>query len=1378
MLPRGDELLLIHVKSQHIGEARALMADAVNQRVSSAAAVVAHHELYLLEGRVDEALADMEQYAAEHPRDAAVWERLARMYADAQRLDEQRRAVEHVYSLERTADMGRRLITLHRWSGDERAEAAVLHDLVASGDATVEEHLRSARLEAAFERPRQAFDALERLRRREPGAFDYPAMELYASLLLETQGAAGLAGPLQVLPIAREQPDVLVQLAKALTAWGRPDAAVALFETSPGVDAPAERLVMRARAAAGTSEAQRVAAELSAIDAARPLAPAPLEALVNLLLSLGDYQTAEWVLGNPNRPADPELVSRAIGHAVERGARDRAQALISRLGDSSLAKSPLLALDLAVERGDVTSAKHWIGQMEAMSSISPDQIAALAKFESRLGLTERSFNRLAALVKAGLAPDWAAGDFAVLASDLGHEDAALGLLASAGSPGARTAWARLAVTTGRIPQVNLWLRTASPGAMDPQGWRDLYYLLAERGHTTPASDAAERLVLARGSDDDRLLLGLALLADRNPVEALVPLRRVSSRSADAWQAYDSALVAALQSGADVGDELRQVFWQRISDPQVPRDHQQLLLEGLWAAGERATLFDRMLPLARADIDRWLSPLVEAAATASQRDAAVRVVADSIDHESAVAGDEDPPQRATVSPRRTELVRALMALDASDDVLLPQLRHMAAEAGESWVYAYDERLAAGTRTAERVQLWDAVARSADAPIAERRAAASRLVELGATAPAIDVLQTLAAASGPGDPELLQLLSVWGPQPTEPQLAWLSQRFLDAPPNERPEWLSHMLRLGSLHPPSLRKVAELTLDRADVSLDELRLVGRAMLAQEWPDLAEAAFGTIVAREPGDLESLRWLGALAFYDGRADRAREWLDAYVAAGGDAAESLYQLGELARSERDADRARRYFAQALARLDDAAGTAVNRPLLANVLVRMADRSRATEVFESILDQDPTLDHVRADYVGALLQWGHYAHARRVLDNAPESTGRDRRDPTASAGVRRLALLRVQSLTREGHYAGALQVLETLAAQFPSDPDVLLARAGFDADRGRAADADRGYELARQRAPQREDIERIVRERALQQSPQAAFETATRSITDGWDERSGRLTLSGRVRAYMPVTLSAERLQLTADRARRADGVVAPLTADLSRFEAVVTLPVSTDTSLAGALFGTSAGAGGGVTLGHDDLRGRTEIMGESGRPFWDFLEGAADDGRRDRVAIQRQGRLRPDAAAWAQLAWNRYRLASGASAHSTAVTFGLVRTVRRAAPAITLQYGLDKEHRLAATQQMLPDGQTFMPIPIVSREVHLVGAIGRFSLRDIWDVEATGGYTIDRLGGHGSFLTARLTPRPAARAGLSLWIDRRLYAIATSQQVLRTGAQFTVRFSQ
>jgi hypothetical protein len=92
------------------------------------------------------------------------------------------------------------------------------------------------------------------------------------------------------------------------------------------------------------------------------------------------------------------------------------------------------------------------------------------------------------------------------------------------------------------------------------------------------------------------------------------------------------------------------------------------------------------------------------------------------------------------------------------------------------------------------------------------------------------------------------------------------------------------------------------------------------------------------------------------------------------------------------------------------------------------------------------------------------------------------------------------------------------------------------------------------------------------------------------------------------------------------------------------------------------------------------------------------------------------------------------------------------------------------------DRRPFVPIPLSSREVHVFGAISRFTALNLWETEVAAGYTIDRLGGRGSFVTARAIPRPTARVGVELWAERQLYTIATTHQVFRSGVRLTTRF--
>jgi hypothetical protein len=222
------------------------------------------------------------------------------------------------------------------------------------------------------------------------------------------------------------------------------------------------------------------------------------------------------------------------------------------------------------------------------------------------------------------------------------------------------------------------------------------------------------------------------------------------------------------------------------------------------------------------------------------------------------------------------------------------------------------------------------------------------------------------------------------------------------------------------------------------------------------------------------------------------------------------------------------------------------------------------------------------------------------------------------------------------------------------------------------------------------------------------------------------------------------------------------------------MPVASGVTMSAALFGTSGQLGAGATLTRHDLRGSTRVSAEFGRSFWESPESVARHTQRDRIGVERQLRIDAGTTAWAIVNWSRYRATSRSDLSSGSMVAGVVRTVRRARPTLTLQYGLDIERRFVARTATTLDARPPAAIGLVSREVHVAGLIGRFPLA-LWDVETAAGYTADRLGGRGTFMTARMTPRPGRRVGVELWAERRLYALATTQQEMRAGLALNVR---
>jgi tetratricopeptide (TPR) repeat protein len=1001
MLPRGDELLLIHVRNHNLAEARRLLAEAARKGVSTAASVVSHGELYLLEGHVDEALFDLEQYLETRPDDIDAWRRLGRLYRHAQRLHDQMHALEQVHRLEPSESTGRELATFYRWTGDEVSEAAVLRQLVSMGVAEAEDHIRAAHLAAALGQKGAAADVLERLRQRDPDAFDYATAELYAHLLVDLGRPEWLTERVPTLPVIRDDQTTLPQLAATFRERGRPAGAVALFETPPGQTPRVEQTLARAAAAAGTSEAARVARDLAERDREQPLPAEAFDAMVDLALGVGDVELVREAVSAPGREVAPSVLASAIGRAVSEGRRDHAQAIVEAFGDGSLADSPMLALALAVERGDVRAAEGWIAALDAAGDRSADESVAIAQMERRLGRPEEAYDRLVEVVATGRAPAWALADFETLGHQLGKVDDSLARLWEAaqasGAAGPLGSWLRLAANARRHGVISAWLEsTGTMPEVEAQALRDAYFALADGGARELGLRVLGRLYQREPTGDHAVLYGQALLDADRPVEALAPLRTAVEDRRSARLTYDYALYAAVQKGAPVQGELSRVFRARLGEADLTNAHRALIVEGLWHLGERGELFDEIVRLGADEVDRWLSHLVESARAAGRAAEAVHLVAASLDD----AGLSDA--------QRMDRVRGLIELGAADDTLRPHLAELARSAGGTWVFAYDECLERLGRSAERIELWVRHGAPGAGTPEARRGAAFRLLDLGAKDAAVSIVQSLAARSGPMDADTRHLLYLWGPRPRADEIEWLRRRLEEAAPDDRPGWIDHLAQSGApgvaidVVPVTglqaspalvrawidahralddearLRRAIERALDSPVLSSEAASFLGRTALAEGHTDLAESAFLLVLAMTPDDLEATRWAGTLAFYAGRTETARAWLGTYVERGGDDPEPLYQLGELAWQRDERARAVELFRRALARLVMVPSPDGRGVLRANLLARLGDRTEAIAAFDALLADEPGLAHVRADFASALLEWGDYDRARVVL----------------------------------------------------------------------------------------------------------------------------------------------------------------------------------------------------------------------------------------------------------------------------------------------------------------------------------------------------------------------------------------------------------------
>jgi hypothetical protein len=386
------------------------------------------------------------------------------------------------------------------------------------------------------------------------------------------------------------------------------------------------------------------------------------------------------------------------------------------------------------------------------------------------------------------------------------------------------------------------------------------------------------------------------------------------------------------------------------------------------------------------------------------------------------------------------------------------------------------------------------------------------------------------------------------------------------------------------------------------------------------------------------------------------------------------------------------------------------------------------------------------------------------------------DPEAEAlGQRRLALLRAQWYSAQGAGGAELRTLSALAQQAPDEVRVLTALGSAERRIGwrRRAVATFDRALAADRADP--EVRKLLADMRAERAPRARFDVEGKSVHNEWQTASQRSEGLRAISDALQIGGRLELLRFDATRVRRPSGEIGPLQRSLQRGEAWLDFDTRGGASWMVSAFGADSGPGLGAGFVRPQPSGRWTVQAEVNRPFWEFAEGLADGGTRDRAAIERRQRLWRRADAWVVASVNRYAIDEGACARTTGVSGGVIVAVREAAPFVALSYGLDKESLREATQRIDATGATFAPVPIVSREIHVPGVQLRQSVGRAVALDVYAGYAVDRLGGRGVVAEAHVR-WSRGRTAAEVWVDRRLQTLTATTTVTRIGGGVVVRF--
>lgn len=436
---------------------------------------------------------------------------------------------------------------------------------------------------------------------------------------------------------------------------------------------------------------------------------------------------------------------------------------------------------------------------------------------------------------------------------------------------------------------------------------------------------------------------------------------------------------------------------------------------------------------------------------------------------------------------------------------------------------------------------------------------------------------------------------------------------------------------------------------------------------------------------------------------------------------------------------------------------------------------------------------RADWLETV-EYGYDSMVLRFLPDltvtAAEADGSVRiavTRPDASSGAAAAGPVDPQLVRLE--YYRALTLMETgavrqgraiLAEQHRLDPrnvEVLLLLAQAEERLGRPERAiellDRALELDPDLPQAIRDKTRLHRETAdqarLSFRDQSVEKADTQQIT----------VLDGRYGLW-PGTAFEYRLetrQIQIDEARRADGRLAAF--DGSRQFGTFRFAQRPDAGpgFGVSLFASNDTVGAGLEVS-DDL-GPTEWKAEIAvnQPEKAYVEGLIEGADRDRVGVSVKHSGDEQLNLSGGLALNRYATAGDYAGTGVEITAEARRVIYAPWPFLSVGYRLDAEYFTQTETATASDGTTFEPLPLASREAHTVDAGVEGYLTDYLRARAVGGYTIDRLNGHGPSAELELTYEPlpdlevTAGLGTSLAVSR-----GSQNQLVFGGLTIRTRF--
>lgn len=287
--------------------------------------------------------------------------------------------------------------------------------------------------------------------------------------------------------------------------------------------------------------------------------------------------------------------------------------------------------------------------------------------------------------------------------------------------------------------------------------------------------------------------------------------------------------------------------------------------------------------------------------------------------------------------------------------------------------------------------------------------------------------------------------------------------------------------------------------------------------------------------------------------------------------------------------------------------------------------------------------------------------------------------------------------RLGNWQSALEQYDRVLALAPGTPDVIRAQAAVRRDRGPQYRVDGARQVV-----DGADTQYIIRQQ-------------------GWFEPTAR-TLAG---------VDYEIREVYSPSVQKLDGDIGPFQGWRQRAEIYLGQNIDEEgLFVRGGLLAGAGTVGPSLRVEKREDSERAAFIGEYHRAYWEYVEGMANDGRRDRVEAQYSRALDERERLFGSLflAANRYGVkgyddVSSSVAPIADVTYALMP----ARPVVNLTYNIDAEYMLGEKTFTDAAGTSYSPLPISSREIHTALATVSGDITSYLRYTVSGGYAFDRL---------------------------------------------------